>query len=112
MCSHCDCVEASYWSRSLESDAAVRADYTLTTMTTHTCLCSATAYADNEALPAFTRHTPRSLQYFLPAGPQQQKMVIITHPFNGPFSGTTQVSRYQKGKTNLDFTEARGSEWQ
>ena len=35
-----------------------------------------------------------------------------THPFIGPFSGTTQVSRYQKGKTNLDFTEARGSEWQ
>ena len=26
-----------------------------------------------------------------------------THPFNGPLSGTTQVSRYQKGKTNLDF---------
>jgi len=35
-----------------------------------------------------------------------------THPFNGPFSMTTQVSRYQKGKTNLDFTEARDSEWQ
>ena len=35
-----------------------------------------------------------------------------THPFNGPFSGTTQVSRYQKGKTNLDFTEARDSGWQ
>jgi len=34
-----------------------------------------------------------------------------THPFNGPFSGTTRVSRYQKGKTNLDFTEARDSEW-
>ena len=34
-----------------------------------------------------------------------------THPFNGPLSGTT-VSRYQKGKTNLDFTEARDSEWQ
>ena len=32
--------------------------------------------------------------------------------FNGPFSGTTQVSRYQKGKTNLDFTEARAREWQ
>jgi len=30
-----------------------------------------------------------------------------THPFNGPFSGTTRVGRYQKGKTNLDFTEAR-----
>ena len=27
-------------------------------------------------------------------------------------SGTTQVSWYQKGKTNLDFTEARDSEWQ
>ena len=35
-----------------------------------------------------------------------------TYPFNGPFSGTTPVSRYQKGKTNLDFTEARDSEWQ
>ena len=35
-----------------------------------------------------------------------------THPFNGPFSGTTQVSRYQKSKANLDFTEARDSEWQ
>jgi len=35
-----------------------------------------------------------------------------THPLNGPLSGTTQVSRYQKGKTNLDFTEARDSEWQ
>jgi len=34
-----------------------------------------------------------------------------THTFNGPVSGTTQVSRYQKGKTNLDFTEARDSEW-
>ena len=36
-----------------------------------------------------------------------------THtPFNGPLSGTPQVSRYQKGKTNLDFTRARDSEWQ
>ena len=35
-----------------------------------------------------------------------------THTFNGPFSGTTQVSRHQRGKTNLDFTEARDSEWQ
>jgi len=35
-----------------------------------------------------------------------------THPFNGPFYGTTWVSQYQKGKTNLDFTKARDSEWQ
>jgi len=34
-----------------------------------------------------------------------------THVY-GPLSGTTQVSRYQKGKTNLDFNEARDSEWQ
>ena len=35
-----------------------------------------------------------------------------TLPFNGPFSGITQVSRYHKGETSLDFTEARDSEWQ
>ena len=35
-----------------------------------------------------------------------------THTFNDPLSGTTQVSRHQKGKTNLVFTEARDSEWQ
>ena len=33
-------------------------------------------------------------------------------PFNGLFSRTTWVSRYQKGKTNLDFTGARDSEGQ
>ena len=38
--------------------------------------------------------------------------ITHTHLFNGPLSGTTQVSWYQKGKTNLDFTEARDSEWQ
>jgi len=35
-----------------------------------------------------------------------------THTFNGPLSRTTRVSRYQRGKTNLDFTEARDSKWQ
>jgi len=35
-----------------------------------------------------------------------------THSFNGPLSGTTRASQYQKGKTNLDFTEARDREWQ
>ena len=35
-----------------------------------------------------------------------------TLPFNGPFSGSTRVSCYQKGKTNLDFTEARDCERQ
>ena len=27
-------------------------------------------------------------------------------------SRTTRVAQYEKGKTNLDFTEARDSEWQ
>ena len=52
---------------------------------------------------------------FLPPNQQQQSTEGInthTHQFNGPFSGTTRVGRYQKGKTNLDFTEARDSEWQ
>ena len=33
------------------------------------------------------------------------------HLFSSPFSGTSQVSQYQKGKTSLDFTEARDSVW-
>jgi len=43
-----------------------------------------------------------------------RKKVAATHtyPFNGPFAGTNWVSQYQRGKTNLDFTEARDSEWQ
>ena len=36
---------------------------------------------------------------------------IYTHNRLTAF-GTTRVSQYQKGKTNLDFTEARDSEWQ
>jgi len=39
-------------------------------------------------------------------------VAVDIRSFNGPLSGTTRVSRYQKGKTNLDFTEARDSEWQ
>ena len=41
-----------------------------------------------------------------------QVIFLYTRPFNGHFCGTTRVSRHQKGKTNLDFTEARDSEWQ
>ena len=35
-----------------------------------------------------------------------------THTFTGPLPRTTKVSRYQKGKANLGFSEARDSEWQ
>ena len=37
-------------------------------------------------------------------------LLLLLHTFNGPYSGTAQVSQYQKGKTNVDFTEARDSE--
>jgi len=38
---------------------------------------------------------------------------VFTHTHIHPrLSGITQVSRYEKGKTNLDFIEARDSEWQ
>ena len=43
---------------------------------------------------------------------KSQQELLLLHPFNGSLSRTTQVSKYQKGKTNLDFTEARDSEWQ
>jgi len=51
-----------------------------------------------------SRHKPTSSS----ARNRQQQQ----HPLNGPLSGTTRVSWYQKGRTNLDFTEARDSEWQ
>ena len=54
----------------------------------------------------------QSLQRFLVWRYDNTNTHTHTHPFNDPFSRTTQVSWYQIGKTNLDFTEARDSEWQ
>ena len=62
--------------------------------------------------PAVCRHVNELLQYTSTQAHTHKHAHTHTHTFNGPFSGTTQVSRYQKGKTNLDFTEARDSEWQ
>jgi len=46
--------------------------------------------------------------YYLPACTPSSRgsgpPYTYTHPFNGPLSGTTQVSRYQKGKTKLPTT--------
>ena len=42
----------------------------------------------------------------------QHLFTTPSHTLNSPLSGTTRVSRHQKGKTNLDFNEARDSEWQ
>jgi len=36
-----------------------------------------------------------------------KKLLLLLHHFNGLFSKTTWVSRYQKGKTRLDLNEAR-----
>ena len=55
---------------------------------------------------AICKSAPRSRQTTMPA-PHH-----ITHTLKGPLCGTIRVSRYEKGKTNLDFTEARDSEWQ
>jgi len=38
-------------------------------------------------------------------------IVLLLYPFNGLFSRITRVSWYQKGKTDLDCTEARESKW-
>ena len=43
---------------------------------------------------------------------QSTTTTTTLQPFNGLFSRTTWVSRYQKGKTNLDFTGARDGGWQ
>ena len=42
----------------------------------------------------------------------EHRQYLLLQPFNGLCSRTTWVSRYQKGKSNLDFTGARDSEWQ
>jgi len=64
-----------------------------------------------------TEHRDSRFATTLPFPEPQMSFVAVhththTHPFNGPLSGTTRVSRYQKGKTNLGFNGARDSEWQ
>ena len=84
-----------------------------------------TTFRNHLAAPVGTRRGPRLVRgpqfenrcysscFVFTKHPVQLKTVTThTHPFNGPFSGTTRVGRYQKGKTNLDFTEARDNEWQ
>jgi len=87
-----------------------------------TCWCCVKRLNDNQAIKAKPFETSERQQkqefdslLLLDAAHVAQLTAskhTHTHPFNGPFSGTTRVGRYQKGKTNLDFTEARDSEWQ
>jgi len=45
--------------------------------------------------------------------PDLVTFLLHTHtPIQRPFVRDNPVGRYQKGKTNLDFTEARDSQWQ
>jgi len=65
-------------------------------------------------------YRPRDIRLPLNLSPgwewlRQGEWLSNTHthaPVECPLSRTTRVSRHQKGKTNLDFTEARDSEWQ
>jgi len=72
---------------------------------TGTCRC------DDHTSPQLQRqrHTAQNFIELLQVGHPNRTR---THTFNSPFSGTNWVSRYQKGKANLDFTEARDSERQ
>jgi len=79
------------------------------------CRLFAHGPADAAAIPK-THHILPHLNpdWFYLSGYRLTQVVLETHtqPFNGPLSMTTRVSRYQKGKTNLDFTGARDGEWQ
>ena len=84
-----------------ETDAGQCALYTFY----HVILWHCSVHTDNTVMFISCAMLPSVLfSYYKPT--------THTHLFNGPLSGTTRVSRYQKGKTNLDFTEARDSEWQ
>jgi len=64
-------------------------------------ICSPGVLDFTSSTAAYTSHSTFTSKY----------VIKYTHiqTFNGPFFRTTKVSRYQKGKTNLDFTEARDS---
>jgi len=57
--------------------------------------------------------TQKQLQQNMAVTRLSQLLIICTHTHTRLTALCMgQVSRYQKGKTNLDFTEARDSEWQ
>ena len=81
------------------------------------CRCSDAELVEVIVVSAHKRKI-NSVHRFMTALKQQHQCWLRTHththtqPFNGPLSGTTRVGQYQKGKTNLNVTEARDSEWQ
>jgi len=53
------------------------------------------------------RRTHRNGKKYCWSAVNARTATTTLHPFNGLFSRTTWVSRYQKGKTSLDLNEAR-----
>jgi len=66
-------------------------------------------YASTRPLKFFRGRMP-----FMPPNQQRKSNegIAFLYYYYGLFSRTTWVSWYQKGKTNLDFTGERDSEWQ
>jgi len=73
----------------------------------------------SQTLPIYLHYCTLCVQHTQPFnGPFNQSIKVFYSGLSNlnhcevPLSGTTRVSRYWKGKTNVDFTEARDSEWQ
>ena len=71
--------------------------------------CKTVDFISPKLWPQQPRAEFRWLQYKIYGSHRHTHTHTHTHtpPFNCPLSGTTWVSRYQRGKTNLDFTEAK-----
>ena len=117
----------SWWWRSCERRKSQQLHYSFASRPGHrtlSCACSQQRPAVWSTQPALcsSLRLPRThgARQVTPPPPPLLLLLLHTHthaahartPFNGPLSGTTWVRRYQKGKTNLDFSEARDSEWQ
>ena len=76
----------------------------------HVLFLDTSSYCESDICCIHIPQTPACIVIRLQR--MQETATQHTHPFNDPLFGTTRVSQHQKGKTNLDFTEARDSEWQ
>ena len=73
-------------------------------------ICKSAPRSSQITMPHSDFYRPDALPAAQPTAPKHWRQ--HTHPFSSFFSATTWMSRYQKGKTSLEFTEARDSEWQ
>jgi len=63
-------------------------------------------------VPLDTKHVILGTLFSASLLASTEKLLLLLLPFNGPLSGTTRVSWYQKGQTNLDLLEQETREWQ